>query len=88
MFGRDKPTLLRWAIKGGPSKLEIKILINRSCFMLEPDKLSNVWIIVIKYKLLKSISYHTSAIAKNFPGYDHAICKNIRGSAPQIDMEF
>ena len=56
--------------------------------MLEPDKLSNVWIIVIKYKLLKSISYHTSAIAKNFPGYDHAICKNIRGSAPQIDMEF
>jgi hypothetical protein len=46
-------------------------------------------IIVIKYRLLTSLPHHfNTTVAKNFPGYQYAICKNIGRSAPQIAMKF
>jgi hypothetical protein len=47
----------------------------------------NSMIIVIKYRLLTSLPRHFNAtVAKNFQGYEYAICKNIRRSAPQTGM--
>jgi hypothetical protein len=46
-------------------------------------------IIVIKYRLLTSLPHHfNTTVAKNFPGYEYAICKNIGRPAPQIAMKF
>ena len=42
-------------------------------------------IIVIKYRLLTSLLHHfNTTVAKNFPGYEYAIRKNIGRSAPKL----
>jgi hypothetical protein len=46
-------------------------------------------LIVIKYRLLTSLPHHfNTTVAKNLPGYEYAICKNIGRSAPQISMKY
>ena len=51
----------------------------------------NSIIIVIKYRLLTSLPHQintTVTVAKNFSGYEYAVCKNVGRSAPQISMTF
>jgi hypothetical protein len=43
-------------------------------------------IIVIKHRHLPH--HFNTAVAKNFPGYEYAICKNVGRTAPKIGLKF